>query len=56
VGVLDPFGLLSLTFGDFVQEYKDFVSGDSLDAPSPEILAESGEKRLVRLNRIFFVS
>jgi hypothetical protein len=47
VGVLDAFGLLSLTFGDFVQEYKDFVSGDGFDAPSPKILAESGEKQLI---------
>jgi len=56
VGVFDAFGLLFLTFGDPVQEFKGFVCGDGFDAPSPEILAESGEKRLIGLDRIFFVN
>jgi len=47
VGVFDAFGLLFLPFGDPVKEFKDFVSGDGFDAPSPKILAESGEKRLM---------
>jgi len=56
VGVFDAFGLLFAAFGDPVQELKDFVCGDGFDASSPKILAESGEKRLIRLDRIFFVN
>jgi len=47
VGVLDAFSLLLAAFGDPVQEFKNLVCGDCLDASSPKILAESGEKRLV---------
>ena len=56
MGVLDAFGLLLPVFGDPVQEFKNLVCGDCLDASSPEILAESGEERLIRLDRIFFVN
>jgi len=56
VGVLDAFGLLLAAFGDPVQEFKNFVSSDGLNASPAKILAESGEERLIRLNRIFFVN
>ncbi len=56
VSVFDSFGLLFLSFGNLVQKFKHFVCGDGFDVPSPEILAKSGEKRLIRLDRIFFVS
>jgi len=56
VSVFDAFGLLFLPFGNRIQEFKDFVCGDGFDAPSPKILAKSGEKRLIRLDRIFFVN
>ena len=47
MGVFDAFGLLFLSFGKLVQKFKDFVSGDSSNAPFSEILVESGEERLV---------
>jgi len=56
VGVFDAFGLLFLAFGDPVQKFKDFVCGDGFDVSLPKILAESREKRFIRLNRISFVS
>jgi len=56
MGVLDAFGLLLAAFGDPVQEFKNFVSSDGLDVFPPKILAESGEERLIRLDRIFFVN
>jgi len=56
VGVFDAFGLLLAAFGDPIQEFKNFVCGDGFDAPSPKILAESGEEGLIRLDRIFFVN
>jgi hypothetical protein len=56
VGVFDAFGLLLAAFGDPVQEFKDFVCGDGFDDSFSKILAESGEERLIRLDRIFFVN
>jgi len=56
VGVFDAFGLLLPACGDPVQKFKYFVCGDGFDVSFPKILAESGEKRFIRLNRIFFVS
>jgi len=56
VGIFDAFGLLLAAFGDPNQEFKNLVCGDCLDASFSKILAESGEERLIRLNRIFFVN
>jgi hypothetical protein len=56
VGVFDAFGLLLAAFGNSVQEFKNLVCGDGSDVPFSKILAESGEKRLIRLDRIFFVN
>jgi hypothetical protein len=56
VGIFDALGLLFSSFGYPVQKFKDFVCGDGFDASSPKILAESGKKRFIRLDRIFFVN
>ncbi len=56
MGVFDAFGLLFLSFRDPVQKLQDVVSSYAFNAPFSEILVESGEERLVRLNRIFFVN
>jgi hypothetical protein len=56
VGVFDAFGLLLASFGDPVQEFENFVCGNGFDASFSKIQAESGEERLIRLDRIFFVN
>jgi len=56
VGIFDAFGLLLAAFGEAVQELKNLVGGDGFDASFSKILAESGEERLIRLDRIFFVN
>ena len=56
MSIFDASGLLFLPFGDLVQKFQNLIGGDSFDAPFSEILVESGEERLVRLNRIFFVN
>jgi len=56
VGVFDAFGLLLAAFGDSVQELKNLVCANGFDGPFSKILAESGEERLIRLDRIFFVN
>ena len=56
MGVFDAFGLLLAAFGDPIQEFKDVFCGDGFDVPFSKILAESGEERLIRLDRIFFVN
>jgi hypothetical protein len=54
--VFDAFGLLLAAFCDPVQEFKNLVCGDGFDVPFSKILAKSGEKRIIRLDRIFFVN
>lgn len=56
MSIFDASGLLFFPFGDLVQKFQNLISGDSFDTPFSEILVESGEDRLVRLNRIFFVN
>ena len=56
MGVLDSFGLLLAAFGDPVQEFKNLVCCDGFNASLSKVLAESGEERLIRLDRIFFVN
>ena len=56
MGVFDAFGLLLAAFGDPVQEFENLVCSDGFDVPFSKILAESGEERLIRLDRIFFVN
>ncbi len=40
MGIFDAFGLLLFPFSNFVQKFKDLVSGNAFDTPFPEILVK----------------